>query len=356
MPSPFSPLPLLSFLLLLPLLTPTVLSTNTIKIVNHCPYPLYYWLVGPANTKENDLSGDAHRNLVPSHGGSIIHQMVDTTHLGGGMTLKMRDLPYYNVQPAGIMQVEYNLELERGALWYDLSAIDCDHGAGPEVAGYCPFMAGGISLKVANVPAGICNGARCSNSKCEGTYTTHESYLDEPSFWCGAGADLIAETCIEGPGKRTFYGKDPNEPISAPASVPESDSYPTPSTTSIVSPLATPDHTYIPAPAPSPLDISIAGECGPISNQTCAGSTHGLCCSDYGYCGSTWAHCSGQCQQTYGFCLRGGENGTQVAEVSPKAGFGDLPKTLESSMVGQAKPMYTTPPDMMKARRVMAHI
>ncbi|EDU51119.1 Chitin recognition protein [Pyrenophora tritici-repentis] len=365
MPSTYS---LLSLSLLL---APTALAANTIKFVNHCPYPLYYWLVGPANYSEQHLSGDGYGNLVPSHGGSVIHEMLDTSQLGGGMTLKIRDLEYYNVQPAGIMQVEYNLELQKGALWYDLSAIDCVHGAGAEVGGYCPFMAGGISLNVANVPAGTCNSARCSNSKCEGTYMTHESFLDEPSFWCGAGADLMVETCIEGPGIQTFYGKGPNgpfpEPMSAPelTNTPEPVSSPAPSTTSTMSPHATseqtsgpasyltssttstnaphatPEHTHVPAPFPSSnLTISTLGECGHRSNETCAGSAHGICCSNYGYCGSTWAHCSGNCQQTHGFCLRGGENGTQMARVSPKAGFGDLPK-----------PSYTAAPGMMRMRR-----
>ena len=60
---------------------------------------------------------------------------------------------------------------------------------------FIAFMAGGMSLRVANAPKGECPSAHCSKGKCEGTYMTHDSFLDEPSFWCGAGADLLVETC-----------------------------------------------------------------------------------------------------------------------------------------------------------------
>jgi len=247
-------------------LAPITFAANTVKFLNHCPYPLYFWTVGPADYESD--SSDAAHILVPSNGGSAIHTMQDSTNLDGGMTLKLRDYPYYNVAPAGIIQIEYNLEMQRQALWYDLSAIDCDHGVGPEHPGYCrewlffffflfffvfladhiyfvAFMAGGMSLRVANAPSGECPSAHCSKERCDGTYMTHDSYLDEPSFWCGAGADLLVETCkfarfawrkksfffffpcvegggvfwftdkksltgTEGAGQQTFHGKGPN--------------------------------------------------------------------------------------------------------------------------------------------------
>jgi hypothetical protein len=53
------------------------------------------------------------------------------------LSLKIRDLPYYAVAPAGIIQVEYHLEQSAGAMWYDLSAVDCNLMVGPEDAMYC---------------------------------------------------------------------------------------------------------------------------------------------------------------------------------------------------------------------------
>jgi hypothetical protein len=74
---------------------------------------------------------------VPGNGGSVVHNMLNTEVLGGGLSLKIRDLPYYAVAPAGIIQVEYHLEPSTGAMWYDLSAVDCNHSVGPEDPMYC---------------------------------------------------------------------------------------------------------------------------------------------------------------------------------------------------------------------------
>jgi hypothetical protein len=63
--------------------------------------------------------------------------MRNTEALGGGLSLKIRDLDHYAVAPAGIIQVEYHLEPSKGFMWYDLSAVDCDLTAGPENAMYC---------------------------------------------------------------------------------------------------------------------------------------------------------------------------------------------------------------------------
>ena len=75
--------------------------------------------------------------MVPGGGGLVIHEMRNTEALGGGLSLKTRDLDRYAVAPAGIIQVEYHLEPSKGFMWYDLSAVDCDLTAGPENAMYC---------------------------------------------------------------------------------------------------------------------------------------------------------------------------------------------------------------------------
>lgn len=59
------------------------------------------------------------------------------------------------------------------------------------------------------------------------------------------------------------------------------------------------------APAtPGALTTSPAGvgTCGKGTAFTCAGLANDGCCSQYGYCGSTPAHCGTGCQSGYGTC------------------------------------------------------
>lgn len=58
-------------------------------------------------------------------------------------------------------------------------------------------------------------------------------------------------------------------------------------------------------PAPV-LKASSDGTCGGSTGSTCAGTPFGTCCSQYGYCGSTDAHCTGGCQSGFGSCSSGG--------------------------------------------------
>lgn len=119
------------------LLSVTFLGTSAkyVKFINHCPYNIYFWAVGPPASHID--GGDSFRSMVPGNGGSVIDPMVDTERFGGGLSLKIRDLDYYTPGPAGIIQVEYNLEESKGNMWYDLSAVDCDLHAGPANPKYC---------------------------------------------------------------------------------------------------------------------------------------------------------------------------------------------------------------------------
>jgi hypothetical protein len=110
-------------------------AANSVKFINHCPYNIWFWTIGPAGS--NIPASDGDRTMVPGNGGSVIHGMKDTEDLGGGISLKIRDYPYYQVTPAGIIQVEYHLEPSKSAMWYDLSAVDCDHTVGPDHPLFC---------------------------------------------------------------------------------------------------------------------------------------------------------------------------------------------------------------------------
>ncbi|KFZ10309.1 hypothetical protein V502_08208 [Pseudogymnoascus sp. VKM F-4520 (FW-2644)] len=61
----------------------------------------------------------------------------------------------------------------------------------------------------------------------------------------------------------------------------------------------------------TPLTPSTNGECG--GSQTCTGSGFGQCCSKYGYCGVTAAHCGDGCDPTLGICGGTGASGTAAA-------------------------------------------
>ncbi|KAI8305565.1 chitin recognition protein [Colletotrichum sp. SAR11_59] len=55
----------------------------------------------------------------------------------------------------------------------------------------------------------------------------------------------------------------------------------------------------------SDVNVSLDGKCGttgPSGSETCQGSTFGNCCSAYGYCGSTDLHCGTGCQSSFGTC------------------------------------------------------
>ncbi|CAG5150567.1 uncharacterized protein ALTATR162_LOCUS2702 [Alternaria atra] len=291
---------LLGFFSLIPLVfVPLVSGHNMVKFINHCPYNIFFWQVGPASTdptKQIDGS-DKYRNMVPGNGGSVIHNMRDTEALGGGLSLKIRDLPYYAVAPAGIIQVEYHLEQSTGAMWYDLSAVDCNLMVGPEDAMYCPLIQGGIRLYVPEIPDDNCPPANCNETGCFNAYTKEGGYPGEPSWKCRAGADLFLETCTEKAGERTFYGVDPKAPVPVHQGIPE--------------PVARPPVSL------TELNISPNGKCGPDVGFTCSGSQHGVCCSEYGYCGNRPEYCSAGCQPIFGYCLGENEAHPQVAAPAP---------------------------------------
>jgi hypothetical protein len=56
---------------------------------------------------------------------------------------------------------------------------------------------------------------------------------------------------------------------------------------------------------------------GPIEGYTCTGSQHGVCCSQYGYCGNRPEYCYAGCQTGFGYCLGENEAHPQVAGPEP---------------------------------------
>ena len=54
--------------------------------------------------------------------------------------------------------------------------------------------------------------------------------------------------------------------------------------------------------SPPSNPVSTDGSCAGAKGYTCAGSTFGNCCSQSGHCGSSSAYCNGACQQSFGTC------------------------------------------------------
>lgn len=94
------------------------------------------------------------------------------------------------------------------------------------------------------------------------------------------------------------------------------------------------------APLPtSTLKISLNGDCGGTTGQTCLGSDFGDCCSQYGFCGRTGLYCNVGCQLTFGTCSAPASNSSQTEQV-PLAH--NEPK--EKRAIGGSGPDYTYPP------------
>ncbi|KFY05359.1 hypothetical protein O988_00059 [Pseudogymnoascus sp. VKM F-3808] len=62
------------------------------------------------------------------------------------------------------------------------------------------------------------------------------------------------------------------------------------------------NRTLFPSALPKNLTAATDGKCGAKVGQTCILNTGGKCCSMYGYCGETEAHCGAGCQGDYGAC------------------------------------------------------
>jgi hypothetical protein len=181
---------------------PNASAANTVIWKNHCDYDLYFWAVS-SHTKERD---DSHTRV--SARSEYIHRMIQTNTLGGGISLKYRDVPYYVVAPAGILQAEYFMDLEQRKVFYDSSIIDCIIGVGPENPYYCPFAYGGVNMYILGdrgdntfcIDSACQLGGDCDNA----TYLKPGGFKEEPSLSCSLGVDLVFETCTEESPERTW--------------------------------------------------------------------------------------------------------------------------------------------------------
>ncbi|KAF2687231.1 hypothetical protein K458DRAFT_485489 [Lentithecium fluviatile CBS 122367] len=217
-------------------------AAHILKLTNYCSHNLYFWTIGPSS-KGKPETNDAYI-VVPGGGGSVIHDMIVTAE--SGVSLKIRDRPHYVPAPRGILQAEYKWEPHSGSIWYDFSAIDCDHNMGPDHPFWCPFLPGGVKMYVPNADPDMCAIAECqSGVDCKNTYTQHGSWHNEPTMRCDQSYDVHFETCISGDAPQTWP-------------IPDSD-YCTPTSDGCYHP--SPDDIYQPAlPPPPPPHPPLASE------------------------------------------------------------------------------------------------
>lgn len=130
------------------------------------------------------------------------------------------------------------------------------------------------------------------------TYSQEPTYSPEP--W-GPGDTVTFTTTIESVTKSTYTTEIVLASMGATGSSLSSSS----SSSSLVSVTSTSSPTSSSSSvAPSATsNPSIDGRCGAdFGGTTCVGSGYGGCCSEYGYCGDTTAHCSTGCQSEFGSC------------------------------------------------------
>ncbi|KAL6706552.1 hypothetical protein ACN47E_005308 [Coniothyrium glycines] len=284
--------------------TSYVHAANTVIFTNNCPWPAYWWTVGPQG--RYDAQGktypgeDSDRNVIPGFGASTVHTMLDTESLGGGVSLKIRDMPRYRQGGAGIMQLEYHLEASTNSIWYDLSKINCAHHVGSENPAFCPLVDGGIKVWLADSegkPRSECPTPFCTGGECFKTYGKHGFWLGEPSFMCAYGSDIHMTLCAEREGPHTFASDPASWEVDAPAE---------------------PVNPVLPSPdrlPQGPLSSSPNGLCGyqedgHYTGWTCSGTHWGECCSQWGYCGATPEYCGSNAQHHFG-------NSTEPPSPSP---------------------------------------
>ncbi|KAH7077904.1 hypothetical protein BKA63DRAFT_564457 [Paraphoma chrysanthemicola] len=275
-------------------------AENTVTFNNKCPYDVFYWTVPPGGRVAPGMI-DSEWTMVPALG-SHTYPMPNGVALGGGSAMKIRDLPRYQVKPAGIIQFEHNVETAK--IWYDLSVIDCNAAVGPEDPSFCPLIGGGVKMFVHNQGEGEdCQTATCNpDGTCERVYFNHGHWLNEPSLSCRSGADITIEFCRDRVGPRTkgipeIDGDPPPVGPLYPIVFSPGPSYPD------ASPV--PPSSVVPSPKPTPsgpLVLSTDGTCGGTTGFKCKGSIYGNCCSKWGFCGNSPEHCDEGCEPSFGFC------------------------------------------------------
>lgn len=129
------------------------------------------------------------------------------------------------------------------------------------------------------------------------TYSQEPTYSPEP--W-GPGDTVTFTTTIESVTKSTYT----TEVVLASMGTSSSSSSSSASLSLTSSSTASSSSSAAPSASTNP---SADGRCGAdFGGTTCAGSVYGGCCSEYGYCGDTTAHCSTGCQSAFGSCTESG--------------------------------------------------
>jgi peptidoglycan/xylan/chitin deacetylase (PgdA/CDA1 family) len=94
-----------------------------------------------------------------------------------------------------------------------------------------------------------------------------------------------------------------------------------------------------PSPQPGGGSVSTDGSCAGTGGKTCAGSIFGSCCSEYGWCGSSSAHCGTGCNSSFGTCSGGGSAPSKPVSTDGTCGS-QGGKTCAGSTFGNCCSLY----------------
>ncbi|KAF2131497.1 carbohydrate esterase family 4 protein [Dothidotthia symphoricarpi CBS 119687] len=118
--------------------------------------------------------------------------------------------------------------------------------------------------------------------------------------WCGASTDHCSTGCQSAFGQCGSSSPVTTSRASTTATSIRSTSTTTRATSTTTRASSTTVRTS--ASATATRKASVDGTCGGTNAYSCVGFSGGQCCSQYGWCGSSTAHCSTGCNSAFGIC------------------------------------------------------
>ncbi|KAE8443402.1 hypothetical protein EG329_001883 [Mollisiaceae sp. DMI_Dod_QoI] len=161
---------------------------------------------------------------------------------------------------------------------------------------------------------GMCGNSTTCIGSSFGSCCSKFWYCGNSLDYCGTGCNPLFGACVGGavPSSSSIIPRPSSTSTPPVVSTSTFIPPPPPSSTSTFVPPPPPSSTstFVPPPSATPtinpnpggLPVSTDGSCG--NGVTCAGSTFGTCCSEYGFCGSSSDYCRALfgCQTQFGTC------------------------------------------------------
>ncbi|KAF2665428.1 hypothetical protein BT63DRAFT_482374 [Microthyrium microscopicum] len=214
-----------------------------------------------------------------------------------------------------------------------------------QARGYCIASDTALLNCQAQFPPIDCSSAQATYTNCrqctldefEKCYLT-STWTSEPSLNNCAAFALSQDPPCPGPHNYMPYESAPVSSVSSTAAG-------SPSPSPLPSPAAasSSDTATSSSSAPSSSGtISVFGDCGAATDEICAGSIYGQCCSTFGFCGDTIEYCGDGCQPEYGDCDPVASS-SSVADPSPSPSDSPSPSPPAASPSPSDSPSPSPP-------------